>query len=285
MKNDEPMQNGEHETVVRWLEKAANADVNPRATEVAIAKTRHRLTSHRTPNHPSAFLGKAMIMLSKTAAVLVPVVVLVVWLSSWQSASFAFGDVQDKIEATTSIAFESNDGTATEPTKIALLGPYRERRVTESGDIIIRDIKKGTMLILNPKLKTAVRIRGDGNNLTLYDYVRNIDENKAKRLPGKQLSGTQVIGFRSVEHQEQIVIETTVWADPTSKLPVQIERTWTDTNNQAAIREVLTKFVFDMSPNESLFALDPPDGYSIEGKEAGPAQSAFTPTEDVADDK
>ena len=206
-------------------------------------------------------------MVSRIAAVLIPVSAIIFWLWSSRLQSLAFADVQAKVAATKSVSFQTSIETEgkTIVTKTMLLGPHRERKTLASGAIAIRDLAKGISLQLNPKGRTAVRIEGTPTReVNLYDRVRNIDERRAERLEAKQLEGHAVVGFRIVDRQEFVTVETTFWANPESKLPVQIERLWVAPNGKRAAKETLSGFVFDEPHEESLFSLTIPDGYSVE---------------------
>ena len=260
------MQTDEHDEVIASLERAAKADVCPDATKQAIANTRKALIGQLDQTRSPSF-RQAFIMVSRTAAVLVPVTAIIIWLWSSNVESLAFAEVKAKVAATESVSFQTQieRGKNTIVIRTMLLGPHKERKILANGEIAVRDLAKGVSLQLDPQKRTSVRTRfKPAKQVNLYDRIRNIDEGKAERLEGKKLNDQTVAGFRVVDKQEYVTVETTIWADPKSKLPVQIERLWIAPDGKRAAKETLSDFVFDKKLDESLFSLAIPEGYSVE---------------------
>ncbi|MBN2183558.1 MAG: hypothetical protein JW715_16735 [Sedimentisphaerales bacterium] len=139
------------------------------------------------------------------------------------------------------------------------------------GEITITDYGKRQCLVINPVEKTAV--------LSDISYEYNIDPGTGRlvqtqlytRLRDKlldlaagavedigmvTLSGRSVRMLRSTKDNRV----TTVWIDPETKLPVQIEHTWPEQNHPPI---TYTEIKIDTELNDSLFSLKPPEDYTF----------------------
>ncbi len=252
--------------VVDKIREAADWHVPAKSTARAIEKTRKVLLSKGAQHSPSRFPKELLIMTSRTAAVLVPMAAVLVCLYSSTFDSLAMADVKSEVASTKSVSFKTKieRGESTIVTTTMLLGHHKERKVLANGEIAIRDLAKGESIKLNPEKQAAIRTKfKPAKNVSLYDRVRAFDEAKAKRLPKKKIGMQLVAGFQIAEEQEFVNIETSVWADPKTKLPVQIERNWIAMDGKRVAKETLTNFQFDRELDSELFSLALPEGYTV----------------------
>jgi hypothetical protein len=128
---------------------------------------------------------------------------------------------------------------------------------------MIMDKTTGKTLILTAAVKTAqvfeVKNPGAEPNPTEDPeaYFRNLAEQHGEPIEDRQIGDIKAKGFRI----ESLGYPTTLWVDPTTKLPLIVESTVT--MGQQQMKVVMTNFVFDAPMDESLFSLQPPPGYRV----------------------
>jgi outer membrane lipoprotein-sorting protein len=150
------------------------------------------------------------------------------------------------------------------------LAPHRVR--TEiAGTISIADFDRGRMLWLDPAKKKAMvyDMKGFdeekrkkmqsgflfGNLRAALDEYRTNKKGQLEELGEKDLDGKRVFGFR-------LAIPTmvqTIWGDQATGNVVRIDTT---AAGPPKTEVVFSDFVFDPPLDESLFASDPPEGYT-----------------------
>ncbi len=173
------------------------------------------------------------------------------------------------------------------------------------GDILIFDLNSGTTLHLMPNSTRAIvtfRVgRSKGNRLFNYlDWVSNLHEEGGVFTGRQKLDGV-VTNVFVVEMPFEV---TTVWVDPKTNLPVRVEMlSWSNPDKdimvpemslslkdfggeagearsiiissgrgspdgiQKKMKRVLSDFSWNVQPNESLFSLEPPEGYTVEKRQ------------------
>ena len=97
---------------------------------------------------------------------------------------------------------------------------------------------------------------------TVYRLLGNdadaLDCFQVEELGQRQVDGRDAVGFRlRVEN-----IEMTVWADPVTALPVRVESTRGIMDPK--YHHVMTDFRFNVNLDESLFSVEPPEGYLVQ---------------------
>jgi len=145
----------------------------------------------------------------------------------------------------------------------------RSERVPASGPVIIQDVESGKTLILDPALKTALLMEGKppgGAHAPPKDpaiattaNLRNLVDKTGKSIGKKQIGAVEAQGYRLTIETGQ---ELTIWADPKTRQPVRIDVT-TNIGGQT-LRSSISDFEFDPELDDSLFSLDPPQGYALQ---------------------
>ena len=107
---------------------------------------------------------------------------------------------------------------------------------------------------------------GKGIPPDLFETVRRLvregssgSGEKAQSLGAKEIDGCEAVGFKTRSEAGDMVL--TLWADPETAWPVRIEITG---NMFAKVHMVMSNFRHDVDLDESLFSLDPPEGYSLQ---------------------
>ncbi|MBL7214197.1 MAG: hypothetical protein ISS71_00815 [Phycisphaerae bacterium] len=140
------------------------------------------------------------------------------------------------------------------------------RQEVEDGSIHIIDMR-GTDAItieLYPDQKKAVVTKllgfGPKKDPDIIDMVKQFEQESTEKLGTKKQDGKILQGFR---HQPNANNDFTVWVDPETKLPVEIELKHL-IDGQLRQTIFLDEFEFDFDLEPSAFSTDIPDGYAIE---------------------
>ncbi len=136
--------------------------------------------------------------------------------------------------------------------------------------IQIVDGQTGTVICLMPGTKTAVvqnfknlppKSAIGGTFQSLRELVVNAQSGKAgkvERLGAKTIDGHAAEGFRI----QVGVMDTKIWADPKSLLPIRVEEV-SRSGTGFKVSRVMTDFQTNVDLDKSLFSLDVPPGYTV----------------------
>lgn len=221
---------------------------------------------------------------TKTIAVLATaagLLVVYVGLSSFSGKALAFADVAEVLnnvrtatwKVTTEIKMPKS-GTHTTSSVGMFLAPSHERMEVTHGDaksISIMDGQQDKIINLVPATKMAQLIElknlpPDQENpfgktflglRTLVADVLNDKAGKVERLGVATFDGQPAEGFRI----ERGTIETKIWADPTTKLPVRVEYR---TTSGPESHTVMSDFQVNVDLDDSLFQLEVPADYTVQ---------------------
>ena len=146
------------------------------------------------------------------------------------------------------------------------------------GEITITRYDTRQRLILRPAEKTATlqdisseyHIDDETDELKLTqlntrprDYLLALSAGAVEDFGIVELDGQSVRLLRS--HKDKRI--ATVWIDPETNYPVQIELTWKDRNRSPMM---FTSIQIDTELNNDLFSLEPPEYYALSVQESGP---------------
>ncbi|MHC4739731.1 MAG: carboxypeptidase regulatory-like domain-containing protein [Planctomycetota bacterium] len=149
--------------------------------------------------------------------------------------------------------------------EVIFAGPSRTRWDVPTGEVLVANMRYGKVMILVPaKMQAAVmQVSPPGviqrhnrfNKLLelrrLIQYSLEPEDDSVEYLGEQKINGVTAIGYRITGHG---VI--TIWADPKTKLPIQIEQTMGDET------AIVNNITYDIELDESLFSVEPPKGYS-----------------------
>jgi outer membrane lipoprotein-sorting protein len=148
-------------------------------------------------------------------------------------------------------------------------GLVRTERVSGGGPIIVFSRQAGKRLILDPGTKTAVLMegylpgeaRGNAHDEAVsgVQSFRTLAEKNGKPAGEKLIGKTKVQGFRVQEATGQ---ELFIWVDPETRSPIQVEISGKFGGGQT-YRSLISEFELDPKLDDSLFSLDPPQGYKL----------------------
>ena len=237
-------------------------------------------------HHALAFTGGTIMRsrITKLAAAAVIIIAVMVGINyiggSPDGASVAWADVLANVEAARTVMYiyEVESGDVKEVFKTRIKEPYLLRLdVIESPSkykVYIRNAGSNKRWTLYPHTKMAV-INDDegspGDEIGAYERLKkDFRDGTEKNLGRVKLNGRETICFEITKENKKI----TVWTDPNTALPIQIEET---SEEKGGRRKVLSDIRFDVELDDQLFV--PPADYSLVDFEAGRTQTPFELTE------
>ena len=129
------------------------------------------------------------------------------------------------------------------------------------------DLATGRILVLDESKKEAVYIdiKGLPSMPNYLDHLKNIfvklqesPHFAIEDLGTRQIDGRQAVGFRATHPKAEIVL----WADSKTGLPIRIE------SREGQLSVICKNVQFDVPMEESLFSMEPPEGYKLAEEEA-----------------
>jgi len=193
-----------------------------------------------------------------------------------------WADVLENIEAARKVMyiFEIEKGDIKEVFKMRIKEPYLCRSdVIESPykyKVAIRNAKSNKRMTLYPNTKMAV-INDDEGSPGGYEFhayerlKRDFRDGTEKNLGRVKLNGRETICFEISSQNRKI----TVWADPDTALPIQIEEI--SEENGDRWRALRSDIMFDMELDDQLF--EPPADYCLLDLKTQRLQTPFELTE------
>ena len=147
--------------------------------------------------------------------------------------------------------------------------------VPAGGPLVISSIQAAKKLVLDPAKKSALILEGrlpgepkPGDQDMAANAVadlRRLAEKKAGPAGEKLIGTIKAQGFRTADVPGY---ETTVWVDPKTRLPVQVDMT--GPLGDKTFHGTLTDFQLDLALDDELFSLEPP---GVHAPEAEPRRS------------
>ncbi len=218
-----------------------------------------------TPNSCSIFGNRA---LSVGVPILVTSLVLVFgFLVLFPvSSNTAFAQVQEALERVKTLQYtvlDKHDNWLGKPktfeTRVVIVEPHWSFSESKQSGVWISDSSQEQRLNIRHDLKTATfyetksSAESQAKAALFAEKIWNIPVNATRRIGKTNFNGT---------HAEQFYVnfgdrEFLVTIDSKTKLPIRMEY------NREGFQEVFTDFVFDEEIDESLFALEAPDGYQV----------------------
>ena len=191
---------------------------------------------------------------------------LLIWGVATRS-SLAFAEVVEQVKQAKSVRFK-----ATTTVQVPLMGKQvfnstmiisgnRMRQEMPQG-ISIFDMAAGEMISLQPATKQAFRVKMTNmppnvKGMNLMEQFRVLKPENAKDLGTKEIDGRTLHGFGI----EQAGVKLTVWADPKTQAPVQIESAY-DMPSIPSTVSVMKDFDWDKPVDPMELSLDVPKGYT-----------------------
>jgi outer membrane lipoprotein-sorting protein len=190
-------------------------------------------------------------------------------------APVTFEEVAAKLQQAHTLAYTVTTrlGNDASPQTVRLLfkepGRLRCESVPAGGALVVSDTVSAKKLVLDPFTKTALILEGNlpGESrpgqpdlaATEVAGLRQLGQKKGEPVGEKDLGAVKALGFRVMEGTG---LEQVVWADPKTRLPVQIDISgkFGDKVLQSTIKDIQ----LDPELDDALFSLEPPKGYALQ---------------------
>ena len=161
----------------------------------------------------------------------------------------------------------------------------QRRQEVEDGSIHVIDMRGENAITVelypDTKKATVTKLIGFGprKDPHIIEMVKRFEQESTERLGTKEKDGKTLHGFR---HQPNKHNDYTVWVDPDTKLPVEIELVHTGQGQTIFLDE----FEFDFELDPSAFSTDVPDGYEVKTitLDYGPVEPEEITGEDIRSD-
>ena len=195
---------------------------------------------------------------------------VIAWLTiSNGGANIAFADIATPLIRAHTATFtltRMNDGIPGGSAKGMAMEPGMQRLESDN-QVTITNVPEKTLLMLLSETKTGFLLRWEymsesatyeGFN-TFEGFRRRIeqalavDEESVEFLGEREIGGVTAIGYRV----EKYGYRTTLWSDSDTKLPLQVELV------KGTVSVTFDDIVLDVDLDESLFAMDIPEGYTV----------------------
>jgi hypothetical protein len=215
-----------------------------------------------------SFIMKSPITkIATAAAIIIAVSIGIHYLGgSIDGASVAWSQVVEQISSHTKYKCRQRvvreQGPQYPTMQIYHLNLQQRRQEVEDGTIHIIDMRGADAITveLHPadKKATVTKLVGFGSRKDpdIIEMVKQFEQNSTERLGTKKVNGKILQGFR---HKPNENSDFTVWVDPATKLPVEIEIKHLNRGQTLFLDE----FEFDFELDPSAFSTDVPDGYEV----------------------
>ncbi|MEM9352295.1 MAG: DUF2092 domain-containing protein [Planctomycetota bacterium] len=193
---------------------------------------------------------------------------LLVQMNGGQGAAFAamLDHFQEIRTATYRLTIYSDDEVEV-ASQIALLEPAWMRMEMEVGPtsfVQLYDFRAEKGLLLMPAVKQANALElsagpGEPQHKHLIEEFRKLTDESAEYVGREQVGEQSALKFL-VDRQGEFC---TIWIDPENNLPLKILFSESRNTTQSGSRMTMTDFAWNAPVDESLFSLEPPEGYSL----------------------
>ncbi|HUW20605.1 MAG TPA: carboxypeptidase regulatory-like domain-containing protein [Sedimentisphaerales bacterium] len=181
----------------------------------------------------------------------------------------------------------------TQTIEVIFAGPARTRWDVATGEVLVANMFEGKVMILMPAKKEAavMQVGPPGvipphnrfNKLLelrrLIQYALKNEDESVEFLGRREIDDVGALGYHITGPQHHGDI--TVWADAESKVPIRIEQSMAIGERTEAA--VISDIAYDVEVDESLFSVEPPEGYSVGGPESEAKEPEFVVTGRVTD--
>ncbi len=222
------------------------------------------------PRRPSIWRTIMKSPITKLAAAAVIIIAILIGVhylgGSIDGASLAWAEVVEQISSHTKYKCRQRvvreQGPEYPTMQVYHLNLSQRRQEVEDGTIHIIDMRGEDAITveLDPAQKkaTVTKLIGFGprKDPHIIEMVKRFEQESTEKLGTKKQNGKILHGFR---HQPNKHNDYTVWVDPDTKLPVEIELKHT----QRGQTIFLDEFEFDFELGPSAFSTDVPDGYEV----------------------
>jgi outer membrane lipoprotein-sorting protein len=253
------------------------------AFDEAAQKSATRIIDFRTFGR---IIMKSKITKLAAAAVIIIAAIMTIHYLGGSTTNVAWADVAEQISNHTKYKCRQRvvreEGPQVPTMQVYHLNLQQRRQEVEDGSIHIIDMRgvDAITVELYPAQKKAVVTKligfGPRKDPDIIDMVKRFEQQSTERLGTKKVKGKILQGFR---HKPNEYSDFTVWVDPDTKLPVEIELK----HPHAGQTIFLDDFEFDFELDPSAFSTDIPDGYEVKTiiEDYRPVESKIITAQDI----
>jgi len=208
---------------------------------------------------------------TKLAAAAVIITAVLVVFNQFGGSTPAFAEIVQPFLTARTATFKATvevEGAPTQTFEGMFMEPIRMRQTTSQGAIVISDLQQGKIVTLMPEQNKAIVIEmenipedEDRSQFNMFHEIRKriqeaqeTEDESVSFLGEREIDGLTTIGY----HVQRPGVDITVWADPQTKLPVQME------NTVGPVTYTMTDIVFNVELDKTLFSLEIPEGYTVQ---------------------
>ena len=208
--------------------------------------------------------------ITKLAAAAVIIIAVLIVFNQFGGSTPAFAEIIRPFLTARTATFKMTmkvEGAPTQTFDCMFMEPVRMRQTSLQGVIVIGDFLEGKIITLMSEQNKAFVIEmenipenEDQSQFNMFHEIRKhiqeaqeTEDESVSFLGEREIDGLTTIGY----HVQRPGVDITIWADPQTKLPVQME------NTMGPVTYTMTEIVFDIELDESLFSLEIPEGYTI----------------------
>lgn len=206
---------------------------------------------------------------TKIAAAAVIIIAVIIGLNLLGGSNPAFAEIIQPFLTARTASFKMTmqiEGGPTQNFDCLYAEPIRMRQTSKEQDaVVISDLQKGKIVTLVPSQKKAYvteleNMPEDQGQFNMFSEIRKhiletqeSEDTSVEFLGEMKINGLTAIGY----HVQKPGFDMTVWADPQTKLPVQME------NSVGPATYTMTDIVLDVELDESLFSQEIPAEYTV----------------------
>ena len=221
------------------------------------------------PRHPSIRRTIMKGPITKLAAAAAIIIAVFIGIHQFGGSTPAFAEVVQSLLNIQTATFKMSmevEGVPPQKFDCMYAEPVRMRQTAQDNNtIVISDFQQGKIVTLMPVQNKAIIVEmenmpEDQGKFNMFREIRkhlqeaqDTEDESVQFLGEKKINGLTVIGY----HVQKPAVDITVWADPQTKLPVEM------TNTSGPTTYTMTDIVFDVELDESLFSLEIPEGYTV----------------------
>jgi len=275
--NEQPAPADDDDRLLRALAALKRTPVPDGPSPVALAKTVAAVEAAANSRNIPLFLGRRTMFAGlKIAAALLAAAGGVYLFSSpfLVGSPVTFAEVAVKLQKAHTLAYTMTSQipgqTKMPPVRLLFKEPghLRCESVPAGASVVISDNQDGKYLMLNPTAKSAVILEGrppgapkpGSHDIAASEvaYFRKLADKQGEPVGEKLIGNVRARGFRVVMAPGY---ETVVWADPQTRLPVQLDVS--APSGDQTVRSTVSDIQLDLDLDDSLFSLEPPQGYTV----------------------
>jgi outer membrane lipoprotein-sorting protein len=261
---------------------AAPVDVGALLAAARPQANRHDAVDPSVPLVKSFRKRSLSMFLRIAAGVLIVAGVAMPFMTRKSAADVTLAEVQATVERTQTMTCTLIDKAippskeADESSRLLIRGPSLVRFEQSDGGYTITDTSRHRCVLIDPAKKSVRILEGlaiprNAGALNFYAMFREIAANPVKTLPSREIAGKKAVGFLARNPVMEGVPratkgpqpEITVWVDPETRLPIQIETTTREEGRVTSL-QIISNIIFDRPLDAALFDLTPPAGYHVE---------------------